>query len=370
MRPDRPLKSWRLRRNMFSPPFAPVLDQIQNRPMVIPVFIPHAGCPHQCAFCNQMSITGEKKPCLPSAVELKKQIETFLSYKKNNRTKVQVAFYGGNFLGLKYDVIQRLLAEATRFVIDGRIDSIRFSTRPDTIDIARLDLINDFPVETIELGVQSMDDRVLALADRGHTAKDTCDAFTLLHERNYEIGAQMMVGLPGDTHCRAIDTGRLIAALKPAFARIYPTVVLAGSRLALWYKTGKYDRLLLDDCVTLVKELYLVFRRKNIPVIRMGLQASEDLDKKAIVLAGPYHPAFGHLVYSEIFLDRAVALLEKHPFGDSSAVTLAVHPHSISRMRGLKNKNLAILKKKYNIAEINVLPDPAVRNDKVKLTLI
>ncbi len=368
MRLEGLLNSWNLKNNMFCPHSIPIPEKIQNRPLVIPVFIPHAGCPHQCAFCNQMSITGEN-PHLPSAGELEKQIETFLGYRKDHRTGVQVAFYGGNFLGLKYEAILRLLAETTRFVKDGRIDSIRFSTRPDTIDIARLDIIRNFPVKTIELGVQSMDDQVLALAERGHTVKDTCDAFTLLHERNYEVGAQMMVGLPGDTHGRSMATGRGIAALKPAFVRIYPTVVLAGSRLARWYKTGKYDPLSLDDCVTLVKELYLAFHRQNIPVIRMGLQASEDLDREATVLAGPYHPAFGHLVYSEIFLDRASALLEKLPLVGGSAVTLAVHPHSISRMRGLKNRNLAILKKKYNIIKIHVLPDPAVRNDQVKVVL-
>jgi len=368
MRPDRLLNSWNSRSNMFCPQSEPISAKTQNRFLVIPVFIPHAGCPHQCAFCNQMSITGEK-PRLPSAGELKKQIETFLGYRKDHRTVVQVAFYGGNFLGLKYKDILRLLAETSRFVQDGRVDSIRFSTRPDTIDTARLDIISDFPVKTVELGIQSMDDRVLTLAERGHTGKDTCDAFTLLHERNYEVGAQMMVGLPGDTYCRAVDTGRLIAALKPAFVRIYPTLVLAGSRLARWYKTGKYSPLPLDDCVTLVKELYLAFSRQNIPVIRMGLQASENLDREATVLAGPYHPAFGHLVFSEIFLDRAAALLEQLLPSDSTTVTLAVHPHSISRMRGLKNNNINILKRKYNMTEIHVLPDPAVRNDQVKAVL-
>lgn len=364
MQPARPLNSWNLNNYMFHPQSMPVSAKIQNRPLVIPVFIPHTGCPHQCAFCNQMSITGEKSR-LPSARQLEKQIETFLSYRKGHRTEVQVAFYGGNFLGLKHETILRLLTETTRFVKDGRVDGIRFSTRPDTVDIARLDIIRDFPVKTIELGVQSMDDRVLALAERGHTVKDTRNAFSLLHEHNYEIGAQMMVGLPGDTRNLAIDTGCCIAALKPAFVRIYPTVVLAGSRLARWYKTGKYAPLSLDDCITLVKELYTAFHRQNIPVIRMGLQASEDLDREATVLAGPYHPAFGHLVYSEIFLDRATALLEHTSHGDNPTVTLAVHPHDISRMRGLKNKNLEILKKKFDIVKINVLPDPDMEKDHV-----
>jgi histone acetyltransferase (RNA polymerase elongator complex component) len=352
---------------MVCPQAVPVFPQTQNRPLIIPIFIPHAGCPHQCAFCNQMSITGQK-PRLPSARDLERQIQTFLSYKRDHRTRVQVAFYGGNFLGLKYEAISRLLTETTRFVRDGQVDSIRFSTRPDTIDKARLDIIREFPVKTVELGIQSMDDIVLARAERGHTVKDTCDAVALLHERNYEIGAQMMVGLPGDTHGCAMDTGCRIAALKPAFVRIYPTVVLSGSHLARWYEAGRYAPLSLDACVTLVKELYLMFCRHNIPVIRMGLQASEDLDNAATVLAGPYHPAFGHLVYSDIFLDKAIVLLENCPPNNSVAVTLTVHPHSISRMRGLKNKNLDVLKKQYSIDRITVLPDPSLGNDQVTLT--
>ena len=367
MRPGRPSIAWNQRNNMVRPPSVPASHKSQHRPLIIPIFIPHAGCPHQCAFCNQMSITGQK-PRLPSAGDIEKQIEMFLSYKKDHRNRVQVAFYGGNFLGLKDEAISRLLTETTRFVRDGRVDSIRFSTRPDTIDKFRLDIIREFPVKTVELGIQSMDDAVLTLAERGHTVKDTCHAAALLHEGNYDIGAQMMVGLPGDTHGRAMDTGRRIADLKPAFVRIYPTVVLAGSHLARWYETGRYAPLSLDACVTLVKELYLMFRRANIPVIRMGLQASEELDRSATVLAGPYHPAFGHLVYSDIFLDKAVSLLEKYPPGDSTVVTLTVHPHSISRMRGLKNKNIQVLKKKYNIDRIDVLPDVAVGNDQVALT--
>jgi histone acetyltransferase (RNA polymerase elongator complex component) len=351
---------------MVCPQALPASLPHQHRPLVIPIFIPHAGCPHQCAFCNQMSITGQK-PRLPSAGDLEKQIQRFLSYRRDHRTRVQVAFYGGNFLGLKYEVISRLLTETTRFVKNGQVDSIRFSTRPDTIDTARLDLIREFPVKTVELGIQSMDDIVLARAERGHTGKDIRHAVALLHERSYEIGAQMMVGLPGDTHGCAVDTGCRIAALKPAFVRIYPTVVLSGSHLARWYEAGQYAPLTLDACVTLVKELYLMFRRHHIPVIRMGLQASEDLDSSATVLAGPYHPAFGHLVYSEVFLDKAIVLLEKYPPRDNSAITLTVHPHSISRMRGLKNKNIRILKKKYNTDIINILSDPSVGSDEVAL---
>ena len=278
-----------------------------------------------------------------------------------------MAFYGGNFLGLKKDYIRLLLDETTKFVTNKRVDSIRFSTRPDTIGVKQLDTIKDYPVSTIEIGVQSMDDRVLDMAQRGHTALDTAKAAAMLRERNYEVSMQMMVGLPGDDETKSMFTAQRIASLSPDFIRIYPTVVLAGSRLAVWYQKGKYTPLSLSRCVTLVKNLYLFFKSKKIPVIRMGLQASEDLAKDTKILAGPYHPAFGHMVYSKIFLDMATSIMEAEK-GSCDKITIKVHPRSISKMRGLKNKNLEILKRNFQIKSLKIIPDLTLAEDKLTVT--
>ena len=334
-----------------------------SRPFIIPVFLPHRGCPHRCIFCNQTAITSTKQNLLVSET-LASWINEFLNYKRRKRHPVQIAFYGGNFLGLKTDDIKRLLAEATRFVTAGKVDGIRFSTRPDTIDHRRLDLIEPFPVTTIEVGVQSMDDQVLAAANRGHTAADTQKALALLKERTYEIGLQMMVGLPGDDETKALATGRRLAAFLPDFVRIYPTVVLANSALAECYQNGSYSPWTLDRCVTCVKNLYLLFCSQNIPVVRMGLQPSEDLAKDAAVLAGPYHPAFGHLVHSEIFLDTAMAAIRPAK-SNRKTITLKVHPRSISKMRGLNNQNVEILKKEFKIESLQIVPDYALAENRL-----
>ena len=334
-----------------------------SRPFIIPVFLPHHGCPHRCIFCNQTAITSTKQNLLISET-LASWINEFLNYKRRKRHPVQIAFYGGNFLGLKTDDIKRLLAEATRFVTAGKVDGIRFSTRPDTIDHRRLDLIEPFPVTTIEVGVQSMDDQVLAAANRGHTAADTQKALTLLKERTYEIGLQMMVGLPGDDETKALATGRRLAAFLPDFVRIYPTVVLANSALAERYQNGLYSPWSLGRCVTCVKNLYLLFCSQGIPVVRMGLQLSEDLAKDASVLAGPYHPAFGHLVHSEIFLDTAMAAIRPAK-SNRKAITLKVHPRSISKMRGLNNQNVDILKKEFKIESLQIVPDHALAENRL-----
>ena len=296
---------------------------------------------------------------MPSPEKLHKIVNNFLQYKGKDRDLVQIAFFGGNFLGLRAAHIESLLYEASKFVTDGSVDSLRFSTRPDTINNETLDILTPFPVSTVELGVQSMDDNVLAMSKRGHTSADTKNAVRLLKERDYEIGLQMMVGLPGDDETKAQLTGRRLADMSPDFVRIYPTVVLSGSLLARWYQNGKYAPIPLEQCITLVKNLYLLFRENDIKVIRMGLQASEDIEKGSEILAGPYHPAFGHLVFSRIFLDMATSILESE-VSVRDEVCIKVHPRSISKMRGLKNRNIEMLKIKYDIKSIKIIPEPSL----------
>jgi histone acetyltransferase (RNA polymerase elongator complex component) len=336
-----------------------------NKPFIIPIFLPHAGCPHRCVFCNQSVITGVNSRI--SAIQIRHSVESFLKYKSAQRGIVQIAFFGGNFLGIDIEEIKRLLSEAAVFVKTGRANSIRFSTRPDTIDRERLDIIKNFPVSTVELGVQSMDDRVLANTKRGHSSSDTVKAVQRLKEFDYEIGAQLMVGLPGDDPGRLLASARRVAELEPDFIRIYPTVVVAGSPLATLYKAGRYRPLPLKDAVTQVKELYRFFSRRNIQVIRMGLQATDDLEKGSTILAGPYHPSFGHLVYSEIFLDMAMSAIKSaHPKGDR--VGLHVHPRSISKMSGLKNGNLEKLREKFHLQSIEIVPDDTLKEDQLSVT--
>jgi len=337
--------------------------ETRNRPFIIPIFLPHAGCPHQCVFCNQVPITGAKHGALaPDKIRI--QIREFLNYKKENRKPVQIAFFGGNFLGLKPEEIESWLELAGEFVSQGLVDGIRFSTRPDTIDADRLDILENYPVATVELGVQSMDDQVLALAGRGHRASDTIRAVKALKERQLGVGLQMMVGLPGDSEARALVTARQIADLVPDCVRIYPTLVVENSRLAQWFKKGEYLPLALEDAVTLVKKIYLLFKQEEIDVIRMGLQASKDLEDDLFVLAGPNHPAFGHLVHSEIFWDRAVAAIESET-GVGDKLTIQVNPRCISRMRGLNNSNIKKLKKRYQFKSIAVVPDSSAAEEEV-----
>ncbi|MEE4261386.1 MAG: radical SAM protein [Desulfobacteraceae bacterium] len=335
------------------------------RPFIIPIFLPHAGCPHQCVFCNQVAITGAKHAAVePHKIRI--QIREFLNYKKENRKPVQIAFFGGNFLGLKLEDIKSCLKLAGEFVDQGLVDGIRFSTRPDTIDAARLDILENYPISTVELGVQSMDDQVLALAERGHGAADTIRAVKALKERQLGVGLQMMVGLPGDSEAKALSTARKIADLHPDCVRIYPTVVVANSRLAQWFKNGEYLPLSLEEAVGLVKKVYLLFKQEGIAVIRMGLQATDDLADRTTVLAGPQHPAFGHLVYSQIFFDAATTAL-KSTNTSADCVTLGVNPRSVSKLRGYKSSNIEKLKMLFDLRCIEIQPDVEIDENSIKI---
>jgi len=335
------------------------------KPFIVPVFIPHSGCPHQCAFCNQKAISGQKAEKI-SNTKVREQINRFLAFPRDEHRTVQISFYGGNFLGLRRSTILALLEVAHGFIKQGVVDGIRFSTRPDTISKESLELLREYPVQTVEIGVQSMDDQVLVQSRRGHIARETETAVQLLNATPYEIGLQMMIGLPGDSEAATQMTARKIASFAPDFVRIYPAVVLKGSPMAAWYAEGKYNPLPLDAAVEQVKGLYLFFKEKAIPVIRMGLQASEELDSENTVLAGPYHPAFGHLVLSSIWLDKASELLASKKISSERAV-FYVRPENISKLRGQKNHNIRDLMHRFHLKVIDVKPDEKMAGEDIRI---
>ncbi len=265
---------------------------------------------------------------------------------------MELAFFGGNFLGLDTREMTGLLEQAAPFMKDGLIHGIRCSTRPDTITPQTLDIIGPFGVSLVELGVQSMDDAILARLNRGHTGDHTRKALGLLKQYGIQSGVQVMVGLPGETREGLVKGAKDLAAFEPETARIYPLVVLKGSLLAKWYRDKTFVPLSLEQAVDRSKEIYQIFTAAGVKVIRMGLQASEIMDDPDKVLAGPWHPAFGHLVLSSLFYDRVwtrlASALDGVPFSaERVRVTITVHPAAESRLRGDKNQNVRKLEIAY-----------------------
>jgi histone acetyltransferase (RNA polymerase elongator complex component) len=362
--------------------------------MIIPIFITHAGCPHQCVFCDQKNITGTTKPIDASSIPLViiRYLQTYLRTVEslavipgltrdpgvqNNSLEsrlrgndeltiddiyskdrpVQVAFYGGSFTALPIEDQISYLEAVQPFIRSGDIESIRLSTRPDAITPEILAMLKQYGVTTIELGAQSMDDKVLLLSGRGHSAADTVTAVALLREHRFFVGLQLMPGLPGDTPETFQETVSRIIALRPDFVRIYPALVIKDTPLAELYRTGKYSPLSLDDAILLCHQAVKRFEQAGIEVIRVGLQPTEELERPGTILAGPWHPAFRQLVESSRFLEKICSLLSA---GDQTGtVTFAVNPADLSTAIGQKRRNIDSIKVRYG-RNVKVLADARI----------
>jgi histone acetyltransferase (RNA polymerase elongator complex component) len=337
-----------------------------ENPLVIPVFIPHSGCPFQCVFCNQSIITREKQ-ALPDKASIHGIIQQYLKFKGKRKT-VELAFFGGNFLGLEPQIIQRLLEWVSPYLLGKTIDAIRFSTRPDTISEQRLDLIRPFPVSMIELGVQSMNDQVLLASKRGHTGENTLAAISLLKKRGYRTGVQVMIGLPKDNEVSLLESTKKLAALLPNTARIYPLLVLKNSLLEHWYRKGKYTPLSLEESVRLAGQMVNIFKKNKVKVIRVGLQSTDGMDDPSMVVAGPWHPAFGHLVFSRILFEKTCARIDRYRRRHNvGRLSLRVHPSSESRLRGDKNKNMEQFRQRYPDLDLSIRRDLDLAVDEVRV---
>lgn len=316
---------------------------------IIPVFIPHLGCPNGCVFCDQRKITGVGTPVTPQVVE--QQIREGL---QRSGEAPELAFYGGSFTAIPVSQQEALLGAAQPFLQNGRLSHLRLSTRPDAIDRETVARLRQFGVGTVELGCQSMDETVLALSRRGHSPEDTKRAVKLLQAGGIRVILQMMTGLPGDTGEESRKTAGEIAALCPDGVRIYPTVVLRGTQLHRMMLAGAYQPQTVEAAVELCAELYELFLARDIPVIRVGLNPTEDLSGGEAV-AGAYHPALGEMVLSRMYRRRTEALLQGGCPGES--LTISVHPSRVSVMVGQKRENILTLKEKFNLKTIKVVPE-------------
>ena len=332
----------------------------KQRYINIPVFVPHVGCPNDCVFCNQKHITSQKDEVTPESVE-KFLAESVRTIDKSDNVYTEIAFFGGSFTGIDEKLQTELLAIAYKYVREGTVNGIRLSTRPDYINPVILDRLLKYGVTTIELGVQSMDDGVLALSERGHTACQTREAARLIKTYPFKLGLQMMVGLYGDTKEKSLNTARELVALEPDCVRVYPTLVLKDTRLADFYACGSYTPLDVDEAVETCKEIMYIFNNANIPVIRMGLMGSDEISLDGSVIAGPFHESFGELVQSSIFFDKIKEQLKDCT--EKNAV-LYVNPTDMSKAAGNKKCNILHIKKSMGI-ELKIKPDNSVKKGDV-----
>lgn len=324
--------------------------------LIIPFFISHLGCPHQCLFCNQRAITGIS----PDKEMLGRQMDEVLAQwlpRAEGKKTVQFAFYGGSFTCLDWEVQETCLAKLTPHIRAGRIDSVRLSTRPDCISVSNCRKLKSMGVKTIELGVQSMKDEVLIQARRGHLAKDTVQAFEVLKAEGLETGAQLLPGLPGESwHSFYLGIKKLLL-IQPDFVRLYPAVVLKKSGLEKMYNRGEYRAFHLNKAVAWCTRAKNIFAEAGIPVIRTGLQHSDSLETE--IVDGPYHPAFGELVDSREWLHRVRRILKN--VREDQRVEISISPRDLSAFNGMKKSNLKRLDELGFSEKFVVRTDPNIQ---------
>lgn len=337
---------------------------------IIPIFVPHLGCPNSCTFCNQKTISGQSKQV--TAKEVKETIEYYLSNFKDDNKYVEVAFFGGSFTGIEEEVQEELLQAAFEFIKQKKVNSIRISTRPDYIDKKILKRLKKYKVKTIELGVQSTNDYILARCQRGHTFEDVKKASKLIRRKHFILGHQMMVGLPESTKLDEINTTKSLIKLKPKIVRIYPVLVIKGTKLEEEYRNNEYIPLTVNQAVERCKEIVTLFNKKNIRVIRIGLQNTNTIDEpghnESEVVAGPYHPAFRQLVESSMWYDSVVEEIKQ--FNTKvKLVQVRANPVNINNIIGHKKENIEKLNQIYDV-EVKVVADEKIKPGHFKVEIL
>ena len=323
---------------------------MSKRHINIPIFIPHLGCPNDCVFCNQHTISGHGDFNIDN---VRREIDEVLATIPTE-AEVEIAFFGGSFTGIDRALMIRLLELAQGYIDIGRVSSIRLSTRPDYINEEILSILSRFSVRTVELGLQSLDDKVLLAAKRGHNAQCALYACKQVKDAGFELIGQMMIGLPLSDQENEIMTARLICEVGADGARVYPTVVFSDTELADMSRRGTYKPLQLDEAVERTKNVLDVFDKEGVPCIRVGLCASENLADASKAIAGANHSAIGELAMSRLYFERICGELDKRNIR-GGGVTVYVSSGSVSKAIGHKKQNKEKICEKYGLEWLKVL---------------
>ena len=330
---------------------------------IIPIFVPHLGCPNDCTFCNQKKISGQSTKM--TAKKAKEQIEYYLNSFEEDADNIEIAFFGGSFTAIEKEKQIELLEVANEYIKVKKVKSIRVSTRPDAINREELKLLKKYKVKTIELGVQSADDYILKRCRRGHTFEDVKKASRMIRWHFFTLGHQMMVGLPESTALDELKTAYKLAKLKPKIMRIYPVLVIKGTELEKEYQEGEYEPLTVDQAVERTKDLCKFFAKKHINVIRIGLQTTDTICDPSIkgseVVAGPYHECFRQLVESSICYDTIVNKIKKVNT-KVKEIEVTANPKTINNVVGYKKENINRLKDIYDV-DLKIAIDASLNDD-------
>lgn len=324
---------------------------------IIPIFVPHEGCPHDCVFCNQNSITGTSTTV--DSVYVDKIVNEYLETITAEDAIIEISFFGGTFTAIQMDKQVELLTVAKKYKENKKISFIRLSTRPDYIDDIILTNLKEYSVDIIELGVQSLDEEVLLKSGRGHTAEDVVKASKLIKQYGFVLGHQLMIGLPGDSIQKDIETAKRSIELKPEICRIYPALIIKDTHMETMYLEKKFNPYSLNEAVNISKAIYIMMIANQINVIRIGLQPTEEISEGKDLIAGPFHPAFRELVegglYNDMIYDVIINNINQGLYINN--VLLKINPKDISKLYAKSKEFFNAMKKQINGVSIDVFQD-------------
>jgi radical SAM enzyme (TIGR01210 family) len=325
---------------------------------IIPIFIPHKGCPNDCVFCNQKAITARSADVTPE--DTRKIIETYLpTLEGRGLETIEIAFFGGSFTGIPMEEQSAFLKVAKEYKDAGRIHKIHMSTRPDYINEEILDNLAHYGADVIELGVQSFDPEVLAASNRGHSVEDVYNACELIKSYGFELGIQLMIGLPEDNMQKSLDSARQAVSMNPSIARLYPTIVLNDTELLEMYKRGEYEPLSSEDVLEMTKEMYKILDEAGINIIRVGLKSTDLITEGGEICGNTYHPAFRQLVEGEIAREQLESQLSEY-LDDCTEFEFRCNGVSFSNMIGNSRCNKIYFEEKYPQCKIRFKVDSSI----------
>lgn len=340
---------------------------------VIPIFVPHQGCPHDCIFCNQKRISGVQE--VLNQADINNEIEAILStLDYSNNPRVEIAFFGGSFTGIETELQEEYLEIGRRFIECGKVHGLRLSTRPDYIDDVILKRLKTYGVDVIELGVQSMHKDVLMASNRGHSLEDVHKACDLIKSAGFCLGIQLMPGLPNDSVLRFKETIDRMLDLKPSIVRLYPTLVIKETGLELDYEKGLYKPMSIEEAIEACAYGLERCIEAGIEVIRIGLQPTEAVSDTADVIAGPFHPTFRQLVEGAFFKQKIMGeldlydhtLISEYPF-EGKTLQITCHSKQISSVSGLNKRNKIALQEAFKFSKIKIIGEKTFEPYAIKI---
>ncbi|BDD02971.1 elongator complex protein 3 [Aureibacter tunicatorum] len=318
--------------------------KLKTRHYNIPIFIPELACPHQCVFCDQRKISGQDSQ--PTPQEVSKIIDSYLQTMKSDYKEVEVAFFGGSFTGIDKELQIEYLKVVQPYIRSGEVNGIRVSTRPDYIDKQILETLKRFGVKSIELGAQSLDAEVLKKSGRGHSVSDVESAANMIKAEGFELGLQMMIGLPEDSKEKTIFTAKRIVELGADTTRIYPTLVIQGTALERLFVKGRYEPLTISQAVCWTKEVVRIFQSAGVKILRVGLHPSEEISEKGSLVCGPYHQSFREMVDTAIW--EGIFKNDSNIIKGGRELLLFVSRSQLNYAVGYKGANKIMLSRKFS----------------------